>query len=106
MVAERVQRSGRENADLTHARPEHLAQPMRLANLRFASGERRTDGCAEPLREADADRIERTGELSERHAGRGGSVPQAGAVEVQADLELTRAPSDGRHVFAGEHASA
>ena len=53
-------------------------------------GDERAERAAEPLRQAERDRVERRADLGRRDAGRDRRVQQPGAVEVDVEAELAR----------------
>ena len=90
VVIEREVRRRGENARLSHAAAEHLAQAPRAVDRSARAAERGADRRPEPLREAGRDGVEAARPVRGRDAARDLRVEEPRAVEVRREPGRTR----------------
>ena len=90
VLIEREQSRGRKNARLAHAAAEALANLPRPRPHQLLESETRSDGTAEPLRDAHHHGIGAQRQARGRHAHGNRGVPQARAVQVDRHSRLAR----------------
>src|SRR5207244_5352804 len=95
VVVERIDARGRDDPRLAHRTAEEVLEPPRLPHPLARAGDQRAERAAEPLREAERDRVEATGDLGRRDPGRDRGVHEAGSVEVQMEVALAAHLGDG-----------
>jgi hypothetical protein len=88
VVVERVDPGRGDDPRLPHRAAEEMLAAPRLQHQRFRPGEERAERAAEPLREAERDRVEVPADLRRRRAARHRRVHEPRAVEVDAHVEL------------------
>ena len=88
VVVERVQAGGRDDPRLAHRAAEQVLQPPRVAHHLVTAGEHRAERAAEPLREAERDRVEARADLLDLDPERHRRVQEPRAVEMEAEVEL------------------
>ena len=90
VVVERIDASGRDDAGLAHRAAEEVLQAPCVRHHLGIAGEDRAQRAAEPLREAERDGVEARADLGRVDPERDRCVQQAGAVEVETQIELER----------------
>ncbi len=95
VVVEPVDARGGDDAGLAHRAAEHVLEPPRLARAVARGRDERAEGTAEPLREAQRDRVGLASPLRRRQAGGHGGVHEPGAVEMDGEPVRPRLGDDG-----------
>ena len=83
IVLQGVEPAGRDDAGLPHAASKELPSAASASDHGRFAEEHRAYGRTEPLRQADAHRVEQRRDVGDRHIKAHGGVADAGAVQVQ-----------------------
>ena len=88
VVLERVDARGCDDPCLAHRAAEEVLEPARVPHHLGLPGQDGAERAAEAFRETERDRVEASADLSGVDPGRDGSIHQARAVEVEAQVQL------------------
>jgi hypothetical protein len=88
VVIERVHAGGRHDPGLPHGAAELVLEASRPHHALRRARDDRAERAAEPLREADRDRLRVSGDRRRLHPARNRGVEQPRAVQVQTQVEL------------------
>jgi hypothetical protein len=100
---ERIRCCSRQNTGLTHPTTKHLSPAVSRVDHALRADQRRTNRCAQSLRQADGHRVEMTGDLHHRHAKRDRGIEKPGAIEVQSQPAGTHQRPRVGQVGQGQH---
>ena len=106
LVLQRVEGSRGEDASLPHTAAQHLAPAMRVLDLSAGASQGRAHRGSQSLGETHRNGVEGGSQSAHVEARGHAGVPETRAVEVRAQLKLTRARGDLEHLRLGEHAAA
>ncbi len=106
MVLERVDAGRGDDAGLPHRAAEEVLRAAGGGHQLRRARDERAERAAEPLREAERDDVDAAPDLRRRDAERRGGVDDAGAVEVDAQVELAGGLDDGVDLGERPHAAA
>jgi hypothetical protein len=94
VMVERVDAGRGDDARLPHRAAEEVLAAPRLRHQLVRAGDQRAQRTAQPFREAERDRVERTADARGRDTARDRCVDQARAVEVHRKVVLAAGRDD------------